>query len=248
MFYRWLKNDVRLPIDLTDVFAGQECFIAGGGPALRDFASLLDGYRHTSILAINNAATTVPASLWIGGDRPDCYDKPILVNPAIMKFARKTLRSSLIDGKPWQEQPNTFFFDVKEGFKSANLLCHDRALAWWKNTFYMALQLAYRLGFRTAYLVGCGFKISKEQQYAWKTALSESEVSANVRLYNDSVAKLAELKPHFDEVGFKVVSATPESLANGILPYEDPKSVLDRLRARVPASNTEALPHSLRKE
>lgn len=243
MFYRYGKNDARMAIDLDDMFSGEACVIAGGAPSLKDFAEKARGKR-IPILAINNAATVVKATMWVGGDKPVCYDSGILVDPTIMKFAIISRRKADVMGRPWQEWPNTFFFGTKEGFTSSNLLNRDRDLVWWKNTFFIAIQLTYRLGFRTVYLAGCGFQISKEKQYAWDTNLDDGEVGQNKRLYNESVRQLKALLPHFEERGLKVVSTTPDSLANEFLPYEDASVVVGSFEGRYPGVNTRALPHS----
>jgi hypothetical protein len=245
MFYRFGKNDVRLAIDLDDLFPGEECVIAGGAPSLADFAARAIGLRvRVPVLAINNAATVIRSTMWVGGDKPVCYDPSILIDPTIMKFGIISRRKFEVLERPWQEWPNTFFFGTKEGFNSSNLLNRDRDLVWWKNTFFIALQLSYRLGFRTVYLAGCGFKMSKEQQYAWETNLDDGEVSQNRRLYGDSVRQLKGLLPHFQERGLRVVSATPESLANEFLPYESADKVLKRFEDRYPKVDTKVLPHS----
>jgi len=243
MFYRFVKSGVRLPVDLDDLYQDEACFIAGGAPILAEFAELLGDLR-PHILAINNAATKVPATMWIGGDKPDCIDRSILLDPTIMKFAVISRRDYDVEGVPWKFRPGTFFFGTKEGFNQRNFLERHRDLCWWKNTFFLALQLAYRLGFRTVYLVGCGFQIEQDKQYAWDTALSAEEVSWNQRLYNNSLIRLKELKPLFEKKGFRVVSSTPGSLANEVLEYRDPAQVLDEFAKAIPRPNTVALPHS----
>jgi len=251
MFYRFGKNDVRMAIDLDGLFSDEECFIAGGAPSLKDFATKLNETRGVSVLAINNAATVVRPTLWVGGDRPVCYSKSILVDPTIMKFGIKVAdkRRQEVNGRPWCEWPNTFFFGTKDGFNPKNFLNFDKDLVWWKNTFFIALQLAFRLGFRTAYLVGCGFDIPVEvdpdkDQYAWETHLDEDELRRNKRLYSNSVGLIESLLPHFKEKGFKLISCTPDSLANDILPYEEAETVLAGLVDRIPKPDTADLPHS----
>jgi len=241
MFYRFVKSGVRLPLDLDDMYQDEACFIAGGAPVLEDFAKLLHG-RRPPILAINNAATTVPATFWVGGDKPDCIDRSILCDPTLLKFGVISRRDYAVEGRPWKLWPGTLFFGTKDGFNQRNFLDRHRDMCWWKNTFFLALQLAYRLGFRTVYLVGCGFKMEKESQYAWKTALTDEEVAWNQRLYNNSLIRLKELKPLFEKKGLRVVSSTPGSLANDILEYVEPRDALREFE--LPEPNTVVLPHS----
>jgi len=243
MFYRYAKRDIRLAIDLDGLFDGQECVVAGGAPSLNGFAEKAAVHR-VPILAMNNAATVIRPTLWVSGDKPICFDPSILIDPTIMKFALISRRKFEVAGRPWQEQPNTFFYGTKEGFNESNLLNPHRDLVWWKNTFFISLQLAYRLGFRVIYLVGCGFEISSDSQYAWDTKLNDLEIGRNRRLYGDSVRKLKSLLPHFKEKGLSVISATPGSLANDFLPYVDEDEVLRRFDGRYPEVNTVVLPHS----
>ena len=243
MFYRYTKNNLRLPIDLDDLFQDEACFIAGGAPSLGEFADLLEHPR-PHILAINNAATVVPATMWVGGDKPDCYSRSILCDPTLLKFTLISRRDYDVEGFPWRRRPNTFFFGTQDGFNPRNFLERNRDLCWWKNTFFIALQLAYRLGFRTVYLVGCGFVMENDAQYAWETKLDGEEVKWNQRLYENSVNRLEELKPTFDKKGFKVISCTPESRANGVLEYRDPLEVLAEFKAKIPEAETLSLPHS----
>lgn len=255
MFYRFGKNDVRMALDLDGLFHNEECFIAGGAPSLKGFAPQVNEARGVSVLAINNAATVVRPTIWVGGDRPACYSKSILVDPTIMKFGIKVSkkRRQDVNGRPWCEWPNTFFFGTKDGFNPNNFLNFDKDLVWWKNTFFIALQLAYRLGFRAVYLVGCSFDIpveveSGKEQYAWETHLNAEELKTNKRLYTSSVGQIESLLPHFKEKGFSVVSCTPVSLANDVLPYEEAAVVLARLVDRIPKHDTADLPHSSKSE
>jgi hypothetical protein len=197
-----------------------------------------------NVLAINNAATVVRPTLWIGSDKPVCFAKSIIYDPSYMKFVRICRRNELVDGRPWHTFPNTLFFGDKEGFTKHDFLKSDRDLVWWKNTFFTALQLAHRLGFQTVHLVGCGFKISEGSQYAWPTGLDSEEVASNKRLYSRTVLHLESLLPHFEREGFKVISCTPGSLANDILPYEEAEAVLEGYRAAIPVVETARLPHS----
>lgn len=244
MFYRYTARDVRLATDLDDLFLEEPCFIVGGAPDAKAFGEIARAKPGGHILAINNAGTVVPRTLWVGGDKPACYSESILIDPTVMKFAVISRRKEIVMGQAWATCPNTYFFGTNEGFTHRNFLDRHRDLVWWKNTFFIAIQLAYRLGFRKIYLAGCGFKISKEQQYAWETKLGDDEIAWNTRLYNDSVAQLKGLLPHFQQRGLEVVSCTPGSLANDILPFEEPAVAWERIVGRIPPPNTVDKPHS----
>ena len=115
---------------------------------------------------------------------------------------------------------NMYFFGANENhFNVHNLLNEHRDFAWWKNVMPIVLQLAYRLGFRRIYLIGCGFKISKEEQYSYKTDLDNHQINYNQRAYNQMVEKMKLMKSHFEEKGFEIISCTPDSLLNEFYPF-----------------------------
>lgn len=224
MFYRYTIAGGRIPMDFEDAFGGV-CFIAGGAPSLlnEDISKL--GKPGMNVLAINNTAAAVPCNFWLGCDKPECYSPRIVMDPSIMKFVMISRRDRMIRPDKfheykWKDIPNTYFFGTSNKFTINNLLYQHRDFVWWKNSFYIALQIAYRLGFRTVYLVGCGFKLNKDRHYSFNKKLEEDEFNWNTRLYSQTVEKMKELKPHFDKMNFKVISATPDSELNGFYPVE----------------------------
>jgi len=129
-------------------------------------------------------------------------------------------RDLMIGDKKMMELPNMYFFGANEKyFNVSNFLNHCRDFVWWKNTMYDILQLAYRLGFRKVYLIGCSFKISKAEQYSYKTNLNDHQVTYNQRTYNNFVEKMKLMKPHFKEKGFEIISSTSDSLLNEFFPF-----------------------------
>ena len=109
-------------------------------------------------------------------------------------------------------------------------------LAWWGSVFPLALQIAWRLGFYRVVLVGCSFKGGVGRPlYAWETALTPDQVSHSLTTYLDDLKRLHSLKPTFLETGFNVVSATPESLANGLLDYLPLEEAVANAMGGVPA-------------
>jgi hypothetical protein len=172
-------------------------------------------------MAMNNTASVVPCQLWVGADKPLCYSQKILQDPRLMKFAgigRRNIRAGNID---WKFQPNTYFFGTtEEGWNYRNFLNPDRDFVWWKNTFYIAIQILYRLGFRKIYLIGCQFKIG-DKHYSYDKQLTGDEKEWNKKTYNHVVTRMKELKPLFDRKDFKVISCTPDSPLNEIYPTMD---------------------------
>jgi len=91
-------------------------------------------------------------------------------------------------------------------------------------TASVSLQLAYRLGFRRVYLIGCEFKIKKESQYSYETNLNDYQINYNQRLYNKTVEDMKLAKSYFEKKRFEIISCTPNSLLNDFYPtmfFED---------------------------
>ena len=223
MFFRYWKG-CRIPIDLDGIFEGS-CFIAGGAPSLLKENLELLKQPGITVISMNNTASRVPTDFWVCADKPKCYSERILKDPKLMKFAMISRKDLMVGDKKMMELPNMYFYGANDKyFNVYNLLNEHRDCAWWKNVFPITLQIAYKLGFRKVYLIGCGFKISKDAQYSYATNLTDHQVKYNTRTYNSFAEKMKLLKPHFKEKGFEVISCTPNSLLNDIYPtmsFED---------------------------
>ena len=218
MFFRYDKN-CRIPVDLDGMFSGS-CFIAGGHPSLLKENLELLKQPGISVISMNNTASMIPTDIWIGMDKPKCYSERILLDQKIMKFTMVSRRDLIVGNKKMRELPNMYFFGANEKyFNVSNFLNQHRDFVWWKNTMYNVLQLAYRLGFRKVYLIGCAFKISKETQYSYKMKLSDHQINYNQRTYNNFLEKMKLLKRHFKEKGFEIISSTPNSSLNEFYPF-----------------------------
>lgn len=223
MFFRFDKG-ARIPVDLDGMFSGS-CFIAGGAPSLlRENLELLEQPGLT-VISMNNTASKIPTDVMVCADKPKCYSDRILRDPKLMKFAMISRKDLMVGDKKMMDLPNMYFFGANEKyFNVHNFLNYQRDFVWWKNTMYNVIQLAYRLGFRKVYLIGCAFKISKEEQYSYKTKLTNHQINYNARTYNNFVGKMKLLKKHFKEKGFEIISCTPNSSLNEFYPsmsFED---------------------------
>lgn len=217
MLYRYTKSQMRIPIDLYGIFEGESCFLAGGSPVLKNENLEQLGEPGMNVMAMNNTASIVPCTMWIGCDKPPCYSQRIISDPRIMKFGVISRRDYEVGGKAWKYYPNTYFMPTNDKFFNINnFLSMHRDFVWWKNTFYIAIQLLYRLGFRKIYLAGCQFKIKENKQYAYDTKLDKGMVGWNQKTYNYCVTVMKQLKPCFEKNGLEIISVTPDSPLNDI--------------------------------
>jgi len=244
MFFRFDKC-CRIPVDLDNSFSGS-CFIAGGAPSLLKENLELLKQPGIIVISMNNTAARVPTDIWVCADKPKCYSEKILRDPKLMKFAMISRKDLMVGDKKMMELPNMFFYGATEKhFNIHNFLDPHRDIWWIKNVMPITLQIAYKLGFRKVYLIGCGFKISKDAQYSYSTNLTDHQVNYNTRTYNNFAEKMKLLKPHFKEKGFEVVSCTPDSLLNDTYPtmsFED--AVEEALKDFPKKYNTDKCFHS----
>jgi hypothetical protein len=234
MFFRFI-GERRKAIDLDDTFSGP-CFLLGGAPSLKEVKDLLVN-QPVVLAAMNNTATVVRPDIWVGLDVPANYSSSVLLDPSPMKFTYITRKDDLVEGKAWKNIPNTYFMSSTKQPNAAFFL-KARDFCWGKNVFTIALQLLYRLGFRTVYTVGCEFNINKEYQYCYETKLNDNQVDWTKKTYDSALRGVREVLPLAEDVGFKLISCTMNSRLNDLVEYEDFHEVLGKLRALIPNPNT----------
>lgn len=251
MFYRYTKAAARIPVDLEGMYDGETLFLMGGSPKLRELP--LDLLRQAGVitLGMNNLPCFFPKpNLWVCADKPLCFSPHIFTSPEITKFtmiSRRGLEVPDTGGKRIMDCPNVFFFGAHERFTYKNFLDPGRDLVWWRSVFPIALQLAWKLGFKKVFLVGCSFNMNKKtgEQYAWKTKLTADQAQYSHNTYVKDVARLRALLPTFARKGFEVISSTPDSAANEFLSYVPlDQAVEEALRGKPVQSDTSTLIHS----
>ena len=241
MFYRFVGSR-RKSIDLDDMFSGA-CFLVGGSPQLEDIDIDLFKYKGIVSMAMNNTATLFTPTMWIGADTEDKYSNSILLDPAITKFNYITRVTNKIGGETlWRDVPNSIFLSSKD-INPRAFFNKSRDFVWWHNVFMLALQVLHRLGFRKVYAVGCGFKISQEEQYAHESNLNDKQVDYNQRTYDMVIRQFKDVMKHAD--GFEVVSCTPDSRINDFVDYEPFEDAIKRENAKIPKNDTINVKHPL---
>ncbi|MEZ5947723.1 MAG: hypothetical protein R3C12_00485 [Planctomycetaceae bacterium] len=162
-----MSTDRRIQeVALEDVFAasvGSACFVLGGGPALRelDFAEL----ERTPVgrMSINLAGTgLVRPHFWTAYDPTQRFSRSTYLDPAVMKFVHRRRAFDLVPETTWKvcECPNLYLFegDRQRGF-SDFLDPRHTAIVDWNDSLVQAIDILYRLGFRTLYLAGCPLRV-----------------------------------------------------------------------------------------
>lgn len=222
MLYRRLNDSLFTTADLTGAFSGSPMFILGGNPVLKtmDLGSLAGSNLPT--MALNNVPYVYPnPTIWLTADKPVCYGHHMFSRADLIKIGYMNYRNEIVPstGRPFKDHPMMLFFT---GFKAdgvEDFFAEVPGFAWWKSIFPIALQLAWRLGCRRVYLVGCTFNTHQRNPYAWSARINSSQARWNQRTYDEDIQRLKALHPLFVENGFQVFSCTPDSRANEIFPH-----------------------------
>jgi hypothetical protein len=176
MFYRLSPDGARRDVDLGDACAGPgrtPCWIIGGGPSLADLPAAEVAASPAAKFAVNLAGHGVlRPDFWTSYDPTARFLKSIYLDASITKFVHRARAMDLAPGTTFKvcECPATLFFDrqPQRGY-------HDfpaGGSGWsrpgggaasdspaqvtdWQDSLIQAIDIAWRLGFRTLYLVGC---------------------------------------------------------------------------------------------
>ena len=224
MFYRWRKpNDILMMTDLANAYLDEDLFILGGHPSLSDLN--LESLSSPGIMtmAMNNVPYVFPnPTFWLTADKPACYGGHFFHRADIIKFARLDASMDLVTGTERQMRtfPSLYLYELNgEKYNEGNFLTEGVDVAWWKSIFPISIQLAWRLGFRRLFFVGCSFWTSKKQPYAWPVKLTEAQKTSNQLVYNADIERLTSLKPHIDAMRLQLYSCTPDSRLNELMTF-----------------------------
>ena len=235
--------------DLGNLYFGQALFLIGGAPSLvaEDRDLFLEANESPLTMTMNNSATMVASNLWCGGDHPSCYTDGTVQNRRATKFAPLHHAEALVQGKPYFSLPNLFFFVPEAGIPWSRAFDPQPNVPWFHNTMFASLCIAYALGFRRIYLVGCDFEVGAGPAYAWDTDLSAQEKDWNRRLYAYQAEELCGLKDVFAKAGMTLADTSAKSKLRGVYEWVDLQDAIGRERPmgdRV--GSTRLLPHSSR--
>ncbi|MGD9725484.1 MAG: hypothetical protein AB7V39_03710 [Nitrospiraceae bacterium] len=239
MFYRWREpSNILMMTDLANAFLGQTLFIIGGHPSINDMPLGLLNQPGILTMALNNATYAFPKpTFWLTADKPNCYSGHSFHRADIIKFSRldTSLEHPNGSARELRTFPNLYFYEVApDRYTPSNFFTEGVPLVWWKSVFPIALQLAWRLGFRQIYLVGCAFWSTKDSHYAWASQLTNAQRAYSQVTYNEDVERLATLTPFFGAAGLEVVSCTENSRANAMLRYEPLGEAVRKTLLKIP--------------
>lgn len=251
------------PLHLDQLGGLGSCFIVLSGPSAKQHDLTLLHRRGAFTIAVNNAATLIRPNAWHFVDPPEKFHNAIWLDPAVMKFVpskylRWKIRTRAKDGKLEYMRLNSgqhatpadmpgVIQAIRNAFLSPSAWLSEPSINWGNskrsarknhfprdlNVMVASLKLAFALGFRVAYLVGCDFSMSDGQPYAFAEDKHSAGVAGNNRKYEVISAILGLLKPHFDANGYRVFNLNANSGLR-VFPFVSYQEAIEAATGHVP--------------
>ena len=203
--------------DLGGILAGRGVFLACPGPSLVDMPLEMLGEEAT-VVALNTAYPLVRRPwMWIGMDGPWCYDAR-LGYESFFKVWRGGFERAVEQGHALRDLPGNLFAGVRDG-EPETLADPAQPHLFGRNSLVVALSVLARLGAGRIYLLGCDFGGRRDY---WDPArvLTDAQRERNHRLYGQTLKTLPAMRDALAQQGTTLVSCTPASPANKVLPHE----------------------------
>lgn len=181
VFYRLHSDRRKTPAGLENQFAGTDpsaCWVIGGGPSLNAESAAVITASPAPKMCLNLAGTALlRPTFWTSYDPSVRFLKSVYLDPSILKFVKASRAMDLVPETNVKvcDCPNLVFFDgdAQRGF--ADFLSPEhRTIVDWNDTLVQAIDILYRLGFRTMYLAGCEMHVDPGP--AWRAAAREAGV------------------------------------------------------------------------
>lgn len=202
-----------------------DVYIVGPGPSLKKVQKDLRG-RGRLIIGINTSYPFIKPDIWIGLDKPECFDRNLWFEP-FKKVCRGNYSNIEFHGLAIKHFPETYFLSLSQAENIREIFtrrAHSANLVWDKSTLTAAINLAIWKGHKVIHFVGCDFGGSTD--YVYGNTLTEELRKRNQRLYTNQINLLKQLTRLGISYGIKFVSCTPNSPINQFMEYKELKTAL----------------------
>jgi hypothetical protein len=200
------------------------------GPSLKNVPDLRGAHR--KVFAINTAYPTVKPDIWLGMDKPSCYDSNLLFE-GFPKILRGTYSKYTYVDQQLRTYPETYFADIKTPTNEQTIFDlkeSSTGFAWHKHTLGVALHFIVWMGAKNIYLVGCD--LGGTEDYCHDLKLKPEHRKVNRRLYAQQVVFLEQFATEGKKHGVTLHSSTQDSPINEFLAYTS----IDVLLAKYPSA------------
>ncbi|TRZ80400.1 hypothetical protein D4R86_04310 [bacterium] len=202
-------------------------FVICNGPSFAKLDHSLLRQPGIITYGMNNGPKTFRPNFWSCVDSPSRFLMSIWKDPKITKFVPfGSANKPLFNSYTWsmtndyvKDCPNVIGFRRNEKFNPSTFLTED-TFNWGnhkddgggRSVMLPIMRICYELGFRKIYLLGCDFNMSETNTYHFDEQRDKGAVKGNRKTYGRLENEyFPQLKPFFDEKGFKVYNCNPES-------------------------------------
>lgn len=162
VFYRLHTDGTRSPVEMESFYGGPirtACWLTGGGPSLAELPCEAIARSPVPKFGINLAGSgLVRPTFWTSYDPSARFHRSVYLDASIVKFVHARRAMDLVPGTSFKvcECPATLFFDRDTERGYADFLAPgQRCIIDWNDSLLQAIDIAYRIGFRTLFLAGC---------------------------------------------------------------------------------------------
>lgn len=256
---------------LHNILKGRHLFLLCGGPSLASLNLEALNQRGIVTMAINNTVANFRPNYFIAVDKPERFVEQAWKDPGVCKLIPRGLETQHISKRDEsgvlgvsaftaEQCPNVFGFEIRENFDpdtflSAPGFCSGTSsgltdkigVTGARTTMLAALKMAFYMGAKNVYLLGCDFQMSEGRGYAHEQDVTAEYAKSNNRTYSDTAKRFAALIPHFQVSGFNVYNCNLESHLRvfPFLRFEDAVEIASRECNEKPIQTEGMYPRSL---
>lgn len=207
--------------------AGIDAYLCCPGPSLADVKNEdLQNKLGVYVVGINTTYPKIKPHLWIGMDWAECYDRN-LWNEPFMKISRGGRSEKMsVNGKLVKYYSNVYWADNKTYDTLMPMFgphSEKEIFVWKKSTFITTLHILMHMGFKRIHLLGCD--MGGDKDYYDDRVLSVEERQKNQRFYRTQIEFVEWFQKHKPD-DISLISCTPNSPINDIIPYTDLKCAI----------------------
>jgi len=219
LFFRLDTDGHQSPVQLEHLFAGPQrsaCWLIGGGPSLDALPCNAIANSPLPKMCVNLAGTRkLRPTFWTSYDPTARFHRSIYLDPSVLKFVHRRRAMDLVPETTFKvcDCPGVVFFDRDSHRQYANLLSPTATgIVDWSDTMVQAIDILYRLGFRTVYFAGCELRVQPAAEHVQRAKENGVEPRPHELLADflrrcaergvtaDELERLAPLPQyHFDE-------------------------------------------------
>lgn len=240
----WYQNgNGFVKISFARLSFNADAYLFCPGPSLNEVDIAMINVPGIYKIAMNTAYPRIRPDMWIGMDKPECYQRDLWWQ-SFIKIARGGYQDLRCEEFTIQNCPNVYFADVipysDDGaiFKNRE---RDIQFIWKKHTLATTLQILIWMGFAKIHFIGCDFGGSKD--YYDERKLEKDRRTYNRQLYQEQVTWLKWLYDMAKIKYIELISCTRDSPINAYMPYISLEDALKNSQQNIPG-NTQVV-HSL---